>query len=148
MAWIHRNKCKDFIYINCGGAIISDRHILSSASCIGDVKDEDGKTVTTILESLSSVKIGDVYEVSIEHVIFHPDYKTESVYNDLAILQTKEKIEFSENVAPIALSNIGVTKWHEEEVNLLAVQLPTWRTPMTQVNKCSFSFFYNYKKKT
>lgn len=136
MAWIHRNAPADSIFINCGGAIVSDRHILSTASCIGDVKDEDRAELTAIFGQPSQAISGEIYQALIEHITVHPYYNSDDFLNDLAILQTKDRIAFSEFVAPIALPNVDL----QSHIGVI-VRLPSWN--MTNVTKRFSSFFFS-----
>lgn len=130
MAWIHSSSSNSSTYINCGGAIISNRHILTSASCIGDLKDEDKKKVTAALGNVKSGIFRRIHEAPIERIIIHPDYNHESSYNDLAILRTKKKIVFSKNVAAIGLPTVDI----RNQYRFCSVLVPVW--DMTNVNKC------------
>lgn len=52
------------------------------------------------------------YLVNIGQIIFHPDYNSGDLNNNLAILRINkniERIEYRYNIAPVALPNIDVT---------------------------------------
>lgn len=91
-----------------GGAIISDRHILTSASIVENYlkKPEDLITVLGIPNLGVNFSI-----VPIEQIILHPDFNSKYLYNDLAILRTfhDEKIIFSASIQPIALPDADQT---------------------------------------
>lgn len=118
MAWIDANLAGPersfyaFGYGSCAGAIVSDRHILTSALCIDRLTLITRKGLTAILGSPNAALV----PIS-EHVTFHPDYvlpdmtgyPVERRNNHLAILRTTKKIEFSNYIAPIALPDFDYT---------------------------------------
>lgn len=58
----------------CGGAIISDRHILSAASCIEKLVEGNPKNLFPVFGLMEFVQSGEVYGGHIEHIANHPDY--------------------------------------------------------------------------
>lgn len=89
MAMIYFNNSKT-AYTSYGGAIISDRHILTSV-----------KKLKYILEDLSNVCIfcgaktfhRHMTTGKIERIFIHPNYEQDQEFNNLAILKTVDKID-------------------------------------------------------
>lgn len=86
-------------YPFCSGAILSNRWILTANRCVNDKKIDEYYVVygaRRISEPGQKTKIA--------KVINHPEYNPELVENDLALLFTKSKMVFIQNVVdPIAL---------------------------------------------
>ncbi|XP_054262026.1 serine protease snake-like [Macrosteles quadrilineatus] len=92
----------------CGGSLISERFVLSAAHC----------TNAGSKGLASWVRLGDYdifstdddknrhaesREYQIIERINHPEYKSPSVYNDIALYKLKDTIKFNEYVRPICL---------------------------------------------
>lgn len=97
-----------FQWFICGGAIISERHILTAASVVKDYV-ERPKKLTAVLGSPSYGPNEEVYVVHIEKVILHSEFNNKHLSNDLAILITKENMIFTEAIQPIALPSADLT---------------------------------------
>ncbi|XP_077287638.1 chymotrypsin-2-like isoform X1 [Arctopsyche grandis] len=77
----------------CGGAIISNRNIISAAHCFVDAKLQD---IVAVVGTVDLTEGGDRYNVS--KIIFHKDYNATSKEHDLAIIFTAKKIKFSNTI--------------------------------------------------
>lgn len=75
----------------CGGAIISERRILTSGGCVKDYV-EHTERLSAVLGSPSYGTTDVATVVYIEDVILHPAFDKKYFLNDLAILRTKEKM--------------------------------------------------------
>lgn len=118
MAWIP-SKWPNDVFDVCGGAIIDNRQILSSAICIKTMMNEDKEHqgITIYLGSQTDVNSEEAYKVTSEHVVYHPGI-SEVGFNDLAIIRIKEKINFSDTIVPILLPPFDVT--NETGLSVLA----------------------------
>ena len=81
-------------FIKCSGSLISPIIVLTAAHCI---KSE-----------LKRVKLGhanlmseEVIEVNVASTVIHPDWNRKM--NDIALIMLTERVEFKDNVKPIAL---------------------------------------------
>lgn len=89
----------------CGGAILNDRAVLSSANCMGS-------SIFSFLRMRIAVGAhsrsfdGNGVLHTINRVIKHPDFNNDTRANDIAILQPKFKFTFNQFVAPIQLPSI------------------------------------------
>ena len=106
----------------CGGAIVSEFHVLTAAHC---VEKEKRKVV-------GPINVGQVFlsmsvkpvDYDVEKFTIHPKRSRESLTNDLAIIKVKVPFNFSKNVQPIPIGNLSVDRIHEnEKVNVLFLHL-------------------------
>lgn len=98
----------------CGGAIINNRVILTSASCIEDFTNELDKLIA-ILGSPSPSSTNS-FRIKIDAVKIHPKYNSKTQAFDLALIRTSDEIVFSSLIQPIALPTSDL----RDEVNATA----------------------------
>nr|CAI5836676.1 unnamed protein product [Callosobruchus analis] len=88
----------------CGGVIIRDNAILTSAHCV------EGLDTNDVLAKGGEWKLGIDEEplpfqiVKVGAILRHPEYKAGSYHNDVAILYLREKLRFTKNIGPLCLS--------------------------------------------
>lgn len=85
----------------CGAALISDRWVISAAHCLHN-KTSKTSNIRIVAAAHHFWRDGEMYEVKkiIRHERFQHIYKE----NDIALLQTKLSVVFSEGVQAIAIS--------------------------------------------
>ncbi|KAH8320309.1 hypothetical protein KR074_003078, partial [Drosophila pseudoananassae] len=101
-AMILRESSKTLL---CGGAIIGDEFVLTSANCVNGIPVNDirikagewelGSTNEPLPFQLTGAKSIDV----------HPSYDPSSNVNDLAIIRLEKRLEFATHIQPICISD-------------------------------------------
>ena len=82
----------------CGGSIISEKYILTTAHCLVSVSD-----LSQLLIGIGSNRIETSWKIQVEDFIIHQDYLSDSIYNDIALIRLKKKLTFNEIISSICL---------------------------------------------
>ncbi|KAJ8705462.1 hypothetical protein PYW08_012508 [Mythimna loreyi] len=86
----------------CGGSVISDKFILTAAHCISSPAVGPVKFIALgILKRSDPPELWQIHNV--KRIIPHPEYRSPSKYNDIALLETKKTIVFNSVVLPACL---------------------------------------------
>lgn len=94
----------------CSGVILNKRWILTSANCIQEhLNDKD------LFISYGSLdrNAADRNSVGSEHIILHPKFDSVSLVNNVALIKTKNDINFNDNVEPAKLPMSNT--WEDEK---------------------------------
>lgn len=85
----------------CGAGIISDRWLLSAASCTQGIY-SDSQNVLAVIGAHHRKTDGRTFKI--ELILNHQQYNPQNNFNDISVLQTAEKIAFvSGRVQPLRL---------------------------------------------
>ncbi|XP_054014049.1 uncharacterized protein LOC128895470 isoform X1 [Hylaeus anthracinus] len=86
----------------CGGALISDRWIVSAAHCFYHAQD---KYWVARIGATRRGSFPSPYEqvLRLDHISLHPEYIDNGFINDIAMLRLEEQVVFSDYVRPICL---------------------------------------------
>lgn len=85
---------------HCGAAILTERFILSAAHSF-QFEYSDPKLLYAVVGTVYPQGKG--VEYAFDKIIVHNLFSPETIYNDIALLRTAEKIVFSDWIQPIAL---------------------------------------------
>nr|XP_023024378.1 venom serine protease-like [Leptinotarsa decemlineata] len=87
----------------CSGSIISNRYVITAAHCLLHVKRENlgilvgDRSISTGFDTVATY----LYKVSAWEM--HPNFNSESLVNDIALLRTTQDIRFNQYVSPVCL---------------------------------------------
>ena len=104
----------------CGGSLITQKHVLTSASCVQGKNIEDlfailgAHNVTAEIEKINWVFFSNIY--------IYPDYVGDRKYSpDVAVLQLEDSVNFGPKIQPICLpSQLMTRNLFEEKPAILA----------------------------
>ena len=108
---VRRNRYPWYVKVgDCGGGLVSDRHVITSAHCLVPLELKKKKMRIVIgVHSMEDYKT--LPSLEAEEYIIHQDYVMfdQKYYNDIAIIKLKERIQFTDGINPICLPNFNGT---------------------------------------
>ncbi|KAM8711062.1 hypothetical protein ACLKA7_000229 [Drosophila subpalustris] len=101
-AMVLRESTKSLL---CGGAIIGDEFVLTSASCVQGVPLNDVRVKAGEWELGSTNEPLPFQLVGAKSIDVHPSYNPSTGTNDLAIIRLDKRFEFATHIQPICISD-------------------------------------------
>ncbi|XP_023239187.1 proclotting enzyme-like [Centruroides sculpturatus] len=108
LATVYNTKYSRIRGFYCGGALVSDRHVITSAHCVMErlrkIANASSLTVRLGEHRLNDDSDGaNPVEFRVREVKSHPDFMRKTFKNNIAILVLEETVTFDEFVRPICL---------------------------------------------
>lgn len=89
----------------CGGAIIGDGVVLTTASCVQNVAVNDLRVKAGEWELGSTTEPLNFQLASAKNVAVHPKYDASTGSNDMAVIHLTERLQFASHIQPICISD-------------------------------------------
>ncbi|GFT08052.1 proclotting enzyme [Nephila pilipes] len=93
---------------DCGGALVTTRHVVTAAHCI-----VTGRGATTMSPQVLSVRLGahdlgqnnepGAVDISVDAVRRHEEFDPRTYKNDIAVLRLSRPIQFHDDISPVCL---------------------------------------------
>ncbi|XP_054724976.1 phenoloxidase-activating factor 2-like [Uloborus diversus] len=84
----------------CGGTLIDDQHILTVAHCVDKFLDKKANVVVRLGEwdTQNTEEFLPHEDFEVAQIIIHPEYRSNNLFNDIAILKLKTKVVFKPHI--------------------------------------------------
>ena len=89
----------------CGGSILSNYWVITAAHCVDDFSAGD----VYVLAGTDFLTVGNVSANRTSSIRVHPGWNPSTAENDVALLQLKDPLRYSERIAPISLPSFEMT---------------------------------------
>uniref|UniRef100_A0AB38ZES6 Venom S1 protease 46 n=1 Tax=Oncocephalus sp. TaxID=2944721 RepID=A0AB38ZES6_9HEMI len=122
MALLISENSKSKIF--CGGSIISKNHILSAAHCTHGYTKIVVRVGEHDIRTTKETKATQIIDV--KKVIDHPNYKENTVENDITILVLKESIKFNNLVGPVCMPSSTSKSKNQQHLKNYYLKIIGW----------------------
>lgn len=97
---IYANITTKYNYV-CGGSLVSSLHIITAAHCVVNFQPSSLVVVIGAHFLNESLRLNNTFKVS--KSVVHQNYSRVELIDDIAILELKKEVVFSDKIAPICL---------------------------------------------
>ncbi|CAH0758409.1 unnamed protein product [Diatraea saccharalis] len=157
---LYQSQTVDNKYI-CGGTLVSHQHVVTAAHCVtlkGSNRVTNKNTLTVYLGKHNlRTSVEGVQIRLVSNILKHPEYNASSYQRDLAILELRERVSYTEWVQPaclwpdndVTLSSIvgkrgSVVGWGFDDTGVATEELSLVEMPVVDTETCirSYSEFF------
>ncbi|XP_054706614.1 uncharacterized protein LOC129216425 [Uloborus diversus] len=84
----------------CGGTLIDDQHVLTTAHCVTGFRNNDENLVVRLGEwdTRAATETYPHENFNVSQVLIHPDYRFRNYQNDIAILKLQTEVDFKPHI--------------------------------------------------
>ncbi|XP_072044489.1 chymotrypsinogen B-like [Amphiura filiformis] len=134
----------------CGGSLIGREWVLTASHCAENALDGSVGVVAGISTLTTDDTNSYVQKSAVAEAILHPDYDTETVANDIAVLRLKTPLKYDDKVQPVCLADqqyeqgttCTVTGWgaQQEQLKRTSTTLQQVSLPIVDLQRCRDSY--------
>uniref|UniRef100_A0A1B0FMC8 Peptidase S1 domain-containing protein n=1 Tax=Glossina morsitans morsitans TaxID=37546 RepID=A0A1B0FMC8_GLOMM len=89
--------------VRCGGALISARFVLTAAHCVASRDNVPKAVVLGVVNFNDPEEMSAALQIKIKETHIHDNYTSSTTYNDIALLELEQDVEYSAFVYPSCL---------------------------------------------
>jgi hypothetical protein len=96
----------DSAYHYCGATVITDKFLVTAAHCFAGLS-IDTIQMPNLAIGVGAIRVKDMQKHKIARIHLHPNADQSTHYNDIALIELNEPLQFSDSVRPVCLPFVG-----------------------------------------
>jgi len=94
---------------SCGGAIIDAEWIVTAAHCVDRYRNRVSDYLIRVGEHDLKKREGTEQDYNVAKIIIHPNWKSHSIQNDIALIKLEKPIQFNQHVSPVCIPSTPIS---------------------------------------